>query len=166
MVQTVIIYVYWTVYHCDIWRIITNKTKQWSCATAASLHTKLGEPHPNFNTQQSKNNTANGLVQQHSRKLLKVDILMLETCWLSKKKWKYNKWHLVCFLFFKYLCVCVSHHSSPSMVRVSKHCSYTFTPAFSFIAWTETVLNSSYLDDRNLNCRRVQKYGTYKFTLI
>jgi len=30
--------------------------------------------------QQSKNNTANVVVQQHSRKLLKMDILMPETC--------------------------------------------------------------------------------------
>ena len=42
--------VYWTVYHCDIWRIKTNKTKQLSCASAANLHTTLAEPHPNFNT--------------------------------------------------------------------------------------------------------------------
>jgi len=31
-------------------------------------------------SQQSKNNTANVVVQQHSRKLLKMDILMPETC--------------------------------------------------------------------------------------
>jgi len=37
------------------------------------------EPHPDSNTQQSKNNTANMVVQQHSRKLLKKDILMPET---------------------------------------------------------------------------------------
>jgi len=33
-----------------------------------------------FSTQQSKNNTANVAVQHHSRKLLKMDILMSETC--------------------------------------------------------------------------------------
>ena len=54
--------VYWTVYHCDIWRIKTILTKQLSCASAASPHNSLGEPEPNFNTQQSENNTANGLV--------------------------------------------------------------------------------------------------------
>ena len=43
------------------------------------------EPHPNSNTQQSKKNTANVVVQQHSRKLLKMDILMPETCSVSKK---------------------------------------------------------------------------------
>ena len=47
---------------------------------AGSPDTTLAEPHPNSNTQQSKNNTANVVVQQHSRKLLKMDILMPETC--------------------------------------------------------------------------------------
>jgi len=48
--------------------------------TAGSLDTTLAEPHPNPNTQQSKNNTANVVVQQHSSKLLKMNILMPETC--------------------------------------------------------------------------------------
>jgi len=42
--------------------------------------TTLVEPHPNSNTQQSENETANVVVHQHSRKLLKMDILMPETC--------------------------------------------------------------------------------------
>jgi len=42
--------------------------------------TTPAKPHPNSNTQQSKNNTANVVVLQHSRKLLKMDILMPETC--------------------------------------------------------------------------------------
>jgi len=51
-----------------------------STALAGSPDTTLAEPHPNSNTQQSKNNTANVIVQQYSRKLLKTDILMPETC--------------------------------------------------------------------------------------
>ena len=73
----------------------------WS--TAGSLDTNLAEPHPNSNTQQGKNETANMVVQQHSRKLLKMGILMPETCWGSK-----NKWHLVGFLFVSY------HNDAPS----------------------------------------------------
>ena len=38
------------------------------------------------------------------------------------------------------ICVCVCHHSFPSMVMVSKQCNYTFTPAFSFTACTGTDL--------------------------
>jgi len=49
-------------------------------ASAGSPDTTLPERHPNSNTRQSKNNTDNVVVQQHSRKLLKMDILMPETC--------------------------------------------------------------------------------------
>ena len=49
-------------------------------AEADSPDTTPAEPHPNSNTQQSKNNTANVVVQQHSHKLLKMYILMPETC--------------------------------------------------------------------------------------
>ena len=52
---------------------------------AGSPDTTLAEPHHNSNTQQSKNNTANVVVQQHSRKLLKMDILLPETRWVSEK---------------------------------------------------------------------------------
>jgi len=38
----------------------------------------LVEPHPNSNTQQIKNETANVVVQQHSRKLLKMGMLIPE----------------------------------------------------------------------------------------
>ena len=47
---------------------------------AGNPDTTPAEPHPDSNTQQSKKNTANVVVQQHSRKLLKMDILMPETC--------------------------------------------------------------------------------------
>jgi len=47
---------------------------------AGSPDTTPAKPHPKSNTQQSKNNTANVAVQPHSRKLLKMDILMPETC--------------------------------------------------------------------------------------
>jgi len=49
-------------------------------ASAGSPDTTRAEPHPNSNTQQAKNKTSNVEVQQHSRKLLKMDILLPETC--------------------------------------------------------------------------------------
>ena len=45
------------------------------------------QPHRNSNTHRTKNNTTNVVIQQNSRKLLKMDILMSETCW-AHKKWK------------------------------------------------------------------------------
>jgi len=59
----------------------------------------------------------------------------------------------------------VCDHSS-SMVMDSKQCSYTFTPAFSFITCAGTALTASSLGYRNLNCRILQKYNTYIFNLI
>ena len=37
-------------------------------------------PHQISNTQRNKNKTTNVVIQQHSRKLLMMDILMCETC--------------------------------------------------------------------------------------
>jgi len=47
---------------------------------AGNPDTTLAEPYPTSDIQKSKNNTANVVVQQHSRKHLKMDILMSETC--------------------------------------------------------------------------------------
>ena len=57
----------------------------WCCASAGNIDTTLADTYPNFNTQQIKNETANVVVQKHSHKLLKMDILMPEICWVSKK---------------------------------------------------------------------------------
>jgi len=41
--------------------------------------------HRNSNTHRTKNNTTNVAIEQNSRKLLMMDILMSETCWTHKK---------------------------------------------------------------------------------
>jgi len=38
------------------------------------------QPHRNSNTHRTKNNTTNGVIQQNSRKLLMIDILISEIC--------------------------------------------------------------------------------------
>jgi len=43
------------------------------------------QPNQITNTQQTKNKTTDVLIQQHSRKLLMMDVLMSETCWAHKK---------------------------------------------------------------------------------
>jgi len=40
---------------------------------------------PKLNTHQTKKSTTNVVIQQNSRKLLMMDILMSETCWANKK---------------------------------------------------------------------------------
>ena len=47
---------------------------------AGSPDTTPAEPHPTSNTQQTKNETANEAIQQLSRKLLMMGIVMPETC--------------------------------------------------------------------------------------
>ena len=49
-------------------------------------HTTPAQPHRNSNTHRTKNNTTNVLIQQNSRKLLMMDILMSETC-SARKMW-------------------------------------------------------------------------------
>ena len=43
------------------------------------------QQHRNSNTHRTKNNTTNVVIQQNSRKVLVMDILMSETCWAHKK---------------------------------------------------------------------------------
>ena len=49
-------------------------------ASACNTDTTPTQPHRNSNTHRTKNNTTNVVIQQNSRKLLMMDILMSETC--------------------------------------------------------------------------------------
>ena len=65
----------------------------WStiCASASNTaeacytDTTQTQPHQIRNTQRTKIKTTDVVTQQHSRKLLMMDILMSETCWVHKK---------------------------------------------------------------------------------
>ena len=54
-------------------------------AEACYTDTTPTQPHRNSNTHRTKNNTTNVVIQQNSRKLLMMDILTPETCWVHKK---------------------------------------------------------------------------------
>ena len=56
-----------------------------SCASACNTGTTQNQPHQISNTQRTENKTTDVVIQQHSRKLLMMDILMSETCWAHKK---------------------------------------------------------------------------------
>ena len=47
---------------------------------ACNTDTTPTQPHRNSNTHPTKNNTTNVVIQQNSRKLLMMDILMSEIC--------------------------------------------------------------------------------------
>ena len=57
-----------------------------NCASACNTDTTPTKPHRNSNTHRTKNNTTNVVIEQNSRKLLMMDILMSETCW-AQEKW-------------------------------------------------------------------------------
>ena len=52
----------------------------WITAEACNTDTAPTQPHRNSNTHRTKNNTTDVVIQQNSRKLLMMDILMSETC--------------------------------------------------------------------------------------
>ena len=89
-------YVYWTVHHCDSWRIKDQLDvtcyfiSLLMCSTCvAGFSLQYGyhstQPHRTSNTHRTKNYTTSVVIQQNSRKLLMMDILMSETCWAHKK---------------------------------------------------------------------------------
>ena len=49
-------------------------------ASACNTGTTQNQPHQSSNTQRTENRTTDVVIQQHSRKLLMMDILMSETC--------------------------------------------------------------------------------------
>ena len=51
---------------------------------ACNTDTTSTQPHQNSNTHRTKNNMTNVVIQQNSRKLLMMDVLMSETCWAHK----------------------------------------------------------------------------------
>ena len=54
-------------------------------AEACNTGTTQNQLHQISNTQQTENKTTDVVIQQHSRKLLMMAILMSETCWAHKK---------------------------------------------------------------------------------
>jgi len=55
-----------------------------------------------WNPPSLQTNMTNVVIQQNSRKIPMMDILMSETCWAHKKWNKNSTWHQVGLLFFNY----------------------------------------------------------------
>ena len=90
-------------HHCNRWRMkdqldvtcyfisilmcvfVLQAETQLCCASACNTGTTQNQPHQISNTQRTENKTTDVVIQQHSRKLLMMDILMSETCWTHKK---------------------------------------------------------------------------------
>ena len=67
---------------------MSSRAAGWSGlkrASACSTGTTQTQPHQISNAQRTENKTTDVVIQQHSRKLLMMDILMSETCCIHKK---------------------------------------------------------------------------------
>ena len=87
-------------------------------AEACNTDTSPTQPHRNSNTHRTKNNTTNVVIQQNSRKLLMMDILMSETCW-AHKTW--NKLASDIKLVFYSSAITMMH--GPITIRFSEYIS-------------------------------------------
>jgi len=98
---------------------------------ACNTDTTPTQPHWNSNTHRTKYNTTNVVIQQHSRKLLMMDILTSETCW-AHKKW--NKIASDIKLVFLFSTITMMH----GPINISKICKFIqfffsikfFSPSF------------------------------------
>jgi len=70
---------------CLVWVVSVLQAEAQLCASVCNTDTTPTQPHRISNTQRTKNITTNVVSQQHSRKLMMMDILMSETCWTHKK---------------------------------------------------------------------------------
>ena len=64
----------------DLVRLFLSGARFAGCASACNTSTTQNQPHQSSNTQRTENKTTDVEIQQHSRKLLMMDILMSETC--------------------------------------------------------------------------------------
>ena len=60
----------------DLVRLVLSGARFAACKTS----TTQNQPHQISNTQRTENKTTDVVIHQHSRRLLKMDILMPETC--------------------------------------------------------------------------------------
>ena len=113
--------VYWTVHHCNSWRmkdqldvicyfisIIMRSTCSFCRLKPAKRTPPNTDRNKSSNTQRTENKTTDVVIHQHSRKLLKMDILMSETCWA------HNKWNKIAsdikLVFHSSIILYVYHH--------------------------------------------------------
>jgi len=64
-----------------VWVVSVLQAEAQLCHT----DTTQTQPHQIFNTQRTESITTDVVIQQHSRKVLMMDILMPETRWIHKK---------------------------------------------------------------------------------
>ena len=69
----------------EIWCSWVSVVSVLQAASACNTSTTQNQPHQISNAQGNENKTTDVVIQQHSRKLLMMDMLMSEICWVHKK---------------------------------------------------------------------------------
>ena len=121
---------YFTSYVLNMFRTLIYPSSE-ACDYSVEFHSTPTQPHRNSNTHRTKYNTTNVVIQQHSRKLLMMDILTSETCW-AHKKW--NKIASDIKLVFLFSTITMMH----GPINISKICKFIqfffsikfFSPSF------------------------------------
>ena len=112
--------------NCQTCHVIVDewKTNLMSLAILFHLlcaqHAKRTPPNishsKNSNTQWTENKTTDVVIHQHSRRLLKMDILMSETCWV------HNKWNKIASdikFGFSFVNYCSDARSNKHLIQTS-----------------------------------------------
>ena len=100
-------------------------------ASACNTSTTQIQPHQISNTQWTENKTTDVVIQQHSRKLLMMDILMYETCWA------HNKWNKIASD------IKLVFHSSPIHTGIGRR--FNHFPIRSLVTWTKEMFRITFL---------------------
>ena len=94
------------------------------------------QPHQISNTQRTENKTTDVVIQQHSRKLLMVDILMSEICWA------YKKWNKIASDIKLVFHSSTKSHSLPALSNPSVTTQYKQAFTFTFLCLTKQCKSS------------------------
>ena len=95
--------VYWTVHHCNSWRM-----KDLCYSLQNEHHSTPAAPNLQHTTNWEQDTDV--VIQQHSRKLLMMDILISETCWAHRKWNKIASDIKLVFHSSKFCCVWLTHN--------------------------------------------------------
>ena len=109
-------------------------------ASACNTNTTQHQPHQISNTQRTENKTTDVVIHQHSRKLLKMDILTSETCWA------HNKWNKIASVI-----KLVFHSSTFTQIgtwhrlHFSRPSVCTICQSITFLTFTNTITTAATL---------------------
>ena len=123
------------------------------CASACKTNTSQQQSHQSSNTQRTENKTTDVVIHQHSRKLLKMDILMSETRW-AHKNWNWNKfWFCNKFIISLYMfrALCADHQEVKIILysfwyhhtcRWPSHAQVLSQPVHGTVWWYQILYNT------------------------